>query len=52
MTKSVIVAKVPDTYTADQKKEIENSIEFAVKETQVLVVPDEVDITVLHLEDT
>lgn len=52
MTKSVIVAKVPDTYDEEQKKELEKSIQLAVEETQVLVVPDEVNITVLHLEDT
>ncbi len=51
MTKSIIVAKVPDTYTAFQKKEIENSIQFAVKETQILVLPNEVEVFSLPLED-
>ena len=51
MTKSIIVAKVPNTYTADQKKEIENSIQFAVKESQILVLPNEVEVFSLPLED-
>ena len=51
MTKSIIVAKVPDTYTADQKKEIENSIQFAVEERQILVLPNEIEVFSLPLED-
>ena len=51
MTKSIIVAKVPDTYTADQKNEIENSIQCAVKKTQILVLPNEVEVFSLPLED-
>ena len=52
MTKSVIVAKVPDTYTGQQKKELQKSIQLAVEETQVLVIPDDIDVMVIHLEDT
>ena len=52
MTKSVIVAKVPDTYTGQQKKELGKSIQLAVEETQVLVIPDDIDVMVMHLEDT
>ena len=52
MTKSVIVAKVPDTYTYEQKKQVGESIQLAVNETKVLVVPNEVDVVVMHLEDT
>ena len=51
MTKSIIVAKVPDTYTTDQKKEIEKLVQYAVKETQVLVLPNEVEVFSLPLED-
>jgi hypothetical protein len=51
MTKSIIVAKVPDTYTSEQKKEIENSIQCAVKKTQILVLPNEVEVFSLPLED-
>ena len=52
MTKSVIVAKVPDTYTQQQMKELQKSIQLAVEETQVLVIPDDIDVMVMHLEDT
>ena len=51
MTKYVIVAKVPDTYTADQKKQIKTSIQLAVEETKILVLPHEVEVFSLPLED-
>ena len=51
MTKYVIVAKVPDTYTADQKKQIKTSIQLAVEETKILVLPNEVEVFSLPLED-
>jgi hypothetical protein len=51
MTKSVIVAKVPDTYTYEQKKQVGESIQLAMNETKVLVVPNEVEVFALPLAD-
>jgi hypothetical protein len=51
MTKSVIVAKVPDTYTYEQKKQVGESIQLAMNETKVFVVPNEVEVFALPLAD-
>ena len=50
MSKTVIVAKVPDTYTYEQKEELGKSIQLAVEETKVLVIPNEVEVICLPLE--
>ena len=50
MPKTIIVAKVPDTYTSEQKEELGKSIQLAVEETKVLVIPDEVQVIPLPLE--
>jgi hypothetical protein len=52
MTKSIVVVKVPTTYTAEQKQDLELQVNRVVDTGGAIVVPDEVDITVLHLEDT
>lgn len=51
MTQSVIVAKVPTTYDHKKIKELESSIRIAVNETRVLVVPEEVEVMVMHIEN-
>ena len=51
MRKSIIVAKVPNEYTLEQKKELENAISYAVNEYKPLIIPDEVEVFSLPLEN-
>jgi hypothetical protein len=41
---NLIVAKVPEDYSAQLKKELGDSIRFAIETNRVIVVPESVEI--------
>jgi hypothetical protein len=49
--KYIPVVKVPATYTPQQKKELQQSVELAVRQHRPIVVPDDVEIYSLPIDD-
>lgn len=49
--KYIPVVKVPETYTPQQKKELQQSVELAVREYRPVVIPENVDIYSLPVDD-
>jgi hypothetical protein len=49
--KKIIVAKVPENYSAELKKELQKSIVYAIETTGVVVVPESVEIYSIPVTD-
>lgn len=51
MSKTVVVVKVPTTYTTEQKQELELKVNRVIDAGSVIVVPDDVDVFSLPVGD-
>jgi hypothetical protein len=51
MSKTVVIVKVPTTYTTEQKQELELQVNRVVDAGGAIVVPDDVDVFSLRLND-
>ena len=49
MTNNVILAKYPSSYTEREKEKLKESIQKGIRETGIVLVPEDVDVAVLPL---
>lgn len=49
--KYIPVVKVPETYTLQERKELQQSVELAVREHMPVVIPEDVDIYSIPVND-
>ena len=51
MTKTVVIVKVPTTYTIEQKQDLELRVNLVIDAGGAIVVPDDVDIFSIPVGD-
>jgi hypothetical protein len=49
--KNLAIVKVPENYTWGQKKEVEKSVRLAIETTGVVVIPENVEIYSISVND-
>ena len=49
--KYIPIVKVPETYTAKQRKDLYESVELAVRENRPLVITEDVEIMSMPVDD-
>jgi hypothetical protein len=51
MTKTVVIVKVPSTYTTEQKQELELRVNRVVETGGAIIIPNDVDVLSLPVGD-